>query len=280
MLYLTRRGRVVMVAIIRVNDFGMFYTMEGDGVCLLFIHEVATDHRLWQSQREYFSRRYRMISIDVLGHGRMEWPRHELSIERAALHVQRLLTLLGTGPVFIIGVSIGAAVAMQVALNVPALVQGLVLVSPWRRPNDHMKSLIDRLLRATERMDMTTYTTLFLRYAMPSADVEPHLPKAELLRAIALTQNPSAVADTWTACLTFDVGNQLRQIRVPSLVVAGMDDLFTPPYLARSVAEELPIKEIEIWEGNAHFPFLEDHARFNRRLEAFILSCMERGGAE
>lgn len=280
MLYLTRRDRVVMVAIIRVNDLGMFYTMDGDGVCLLFIHEVATDHRLWHSQRDYFSQRYRVISIDALGHGQMEWPRRELSIERAALHVQQLLTQLGTGPAFIIGVSIGAAVAMRVALNAPALVQGLVLVSPWRRPNDHMKSLIDRLLRATESMDMTAYMNFFLRYALPSADVEPHLPRAELLRAIALAQNPSAVADTWTACLTFDVSNQLGQIQAPSLVIAGMDDLFTPPHLARSVAEELPVKEIEIWEGNAHFPFLENHARFNRRLEAFILSCIERGGAE
>ncbi len=242
---------------------------------MLFIHEVATDHRIWHSQREYFSHRYWVISIDVLGHGQTEWPPIELSIEREAFHVQRLLTQLGTGPAFIVGVSMGAAVAMRVALDAPALVRGLVLISPWHYPNSHVKNLVERLLRMKAPRDMTDYMNLFLRYAMPSADVEPHLSKAEMLRAIGSVQNPRAVVDAWTACLAFDVRNQLGQIQAPSLIVAGMDDLFTPPYLARSVAEELPIKELEIWEGNAHFPFLENHARFNRRLEAFILSRTE-----
>lgn len=264
----------------QLDDLQMYYTMDGGGACMVFIHQVATDHRLWRSQHDYFSPRYRIISIDALGHGQIKWPQHELSIERAALRVQQLLIRLETGPVFIIGASMGAALAMRVALDAPALVQGLVLVSPWHYVNDHMKSLIGRLLRATEAKDMTAYMNVFLRYALPSTDAERYLPKAELLRAIALAQNPKTVTDAWTACLAFDVRNQLGTIRAPSLVVAGMDDLFTPPYLARSVVEELPIKELEIWEGHAHFPFLEDSARFNRRLDAFILSCIERVGKE
>lgn len=280
MLQLTPYDCATNVTIMHVNDLQLFYTMDGEGICLLFIHEVATDHRLWRRQCEYFSTRYRVISVDALGHGQIEWPPHEMSIERAALRVRQLLTRLGIGPVFLIGVSMGAALAMRIALDTPALVQGLVLVSPWRHPNDHMKRLIDRLLGAIEAKDMTAYMNVFLRYALPSADEDRHLPKAELLRAMALAQNPGAVAGAWSACLTFDIRDQLGHIRAPSLVVAGMDDLFTPPYLARSVAEGLPIKYLEAWEGNGHFPFLEDPGRFNRQIEAFVCSCIERFGAE
>lgn len=247
---------------------------------MLFIHEVATDHRLWRNQRDYFVPRYRLINVDVLGHGQCEWPRRELSIERAAIRVRQLLTRLGTGSAFIVGVSMGAALAMRIALDAPELVQGLVLVDPWLRPNDHMKSLIARLLRAIEVENMNAYMNLFLRYALPAASMERYRPEVELLRAMALAQNPTIVADVWTACLTFDVANQLGQILAPSLVIVGLDDLFSPPYLARAVAEELPVKELEVWDGNAHFPFLENPERFNRGLEGFIGSCVDRVGAE
>jgi pimeloyl-ACP methyl ester carboxylesterase len=61
-----------------------------------------------------------------------------------------------------------------------------------------------------------------------------------------------------------------------------MHDLFTPPSLARPVAEGLSHGELEIWEETGHFPFLEDPARFNGRLDAFILCCLAqaRGRSE
>jgi pimeloyl-ACP methyl ester carboxylesterase len=49
-----------------------------------------------------------------------------------------------------------------------------------------------------------------------------------------------------------------------------MNDLFTPPYLAREVAAQLFDVELEIWNGSGHFPFLEDAPRFNRRLQMYI----------
>ncbi len=247
---------------------------------MLFIHEVATDHRLWHSQRDYFSSAYRLISIDVLGHGPFEWPRRELSIERAALQVRQLLKRLGTESTFVIGVSMGAALAMRMALDTPELVRGLVLISPWRYLDDHARNLIDRLLRVIETKDMAAYVDLLLRYTLPSVAMERYPPNAAWLRAMALAQNTATVVAAWTACLAFDVRNQLGRIRAPSLVVAGMDDLFTPPYLARAVAEELPAKELEIWDGHSHFPFLEDPERFNRRIDAFIRSCINPVGAE
>ena len=273
---------IEMVATVGLSDLPMAYVMEGGGITLVFIHEVATDHRLWHHQRTYFRTRYRKIAVDVLGHGQVAWPRHEISIEHAARRVQQLLERLGTGPAFVIGVSMGAAVAMRLAIDAPALVQGLVLVSPWSYANDHMQSLVDRLFRVAEAEDMATYISIFLRYIVPTADLERYTSEVTLLRALALEQDPKVVADTWAACLAFDVRGRLREIRVPGLVIAGMHDLFTPPYLARPVAEGLSHGELEIWEETGHFTFLEDPARFNGRLDAFILCCLAqaRGRSE
>ena len=67
---------------------------------------------------------------------------------------------------------------------------------------------------------------------------------------------------------------KLNDPAAPSLIIAGLNDLFAPPYLARGVAEDLAEVELEIWEETGHFPFLEDHERFNRRLDLFIQRCL------
>jgi pimeloyl-ACP methyl ester carboxylesterase len=193
-----------------------------------------------------------------------------MSIARAAVHVKRLLEQVVPEQAFLVGVSMGAAVAMQCALMAPSLIRGLILVSPWLRISEHTKSLIDRLFRLAESGDMAAHTDLFLRYVVPPAYMENHDPEVERLRTIVMDQDSKTVAYAWAACLASDVDTDLGEIRVPSLVIAGMNDLFTPPYLAREIAAALFEVELEIWGASGHFPFLEDAERFNRRLEMYV----------
>jgi pimeloyl-ACP methyl ester carboxylesterase len=264
-----------------MNGHVMAYDIEGEGVPLLFIHQVATDRRLWQHQRKPFSQRYRLITIDVMGHGEVAWSHQEFSLGHAADQVRILLERLETGPAFVIGVSMGATIAMKLALSHPTSVRGLILVSPWGPDvSEHTKNLVDRLFRLAEAGDMATHTDLFLRYVLPPAYLEGHTTEVECLRALAMEQNAKAVAYTWAACLASDVTESLREIRARSLVIGGMNDLFTPPYLAREVAEGLSEVELEIWDETGHFPFIEDPSRFNRRLETFIRRCLTQMDSE
>jgi pimeloyl-ACP methyl ester carboxylesterase len=266
------------VAILQLDELTIAYEMAGDGTPLVFLHQVATDQRLWHRQFAFFREHYRPITVDILGHGQSIWPPQAFSIEQAAHRLQQFLERLGTGPVFIIGVSLGAAVAMRVALNTPLLVRGLGLISPWDYSGGDMQSLINRLFRLAEGGDMASHAELFLRYTLPPEFATRHPGHAEQVQTMILGQRPAAVAYTWVACLGNDLRHQIRQIRAPSLVTAGLHDLFAPPYLARGVAEQLLDVELEVWEGAGHFPFLEDPQRFNRRLEVFIQRCLAKSG--
>jgi pimeloyl-ACP methyl ester carboxylesterase len=262
------------MATLRLDEIEIAYEMIGEGAPLVFIHEVATDRRIWQRQRTYFSQGYRTITMDVLGHGQLAWPPQEISIELAARGIQQLMERLGTGPAFLIGVSTGAAVAMRLAFVAPALVRGLGLVSPWSYVSGDMQSLINRLFRLAEAGDMRAHTDLLLRYSFPTILSAAQAIEMEQLRALILEQNAWAVAYSWVACLACDLRAEIRQIKATSLIIAGLNDLFSPPYLARGVAEGLVEVELEIWEETGHFPFLEDPERFNRRLELFIQRCL------
>jgi pimeloyl-ACP methyl ester carboxylesterase len=264
-----------------MNGDAMAYDIEGEGVSLLFIHQVATDRRLWQHQRKSFLQRYRLITVDVMGHGPGTWSPQEFSLEHAASHIRELLARLEAGPAFVIGASMGATIAMRLALSDPSLIRGLILVSPWSHDaSEYTKSLVGRLFRLAEAGDMATHSDLFLRYVLPPTYLERHTVEVECLRALLMEQNAKAVAYTWAACLASDLTDSLGEIRVPSLVIGGLNDLFTPPYLARAVAEGLSDVELEVWEEAGHFPFFEDPLRFNRRLETFIRRCLTQAHLE
>jgi 3-oxoadipate enol-lactonase len=263
----------------QLPELALSYEIAGEGTPLLFLHQAATDHRLWHRQYTYFRTRYRLITMDVLGHGAVAWPPQERSIAQAAQRVQQLLEYLGTGPAFLIGVSMGAAIAMQVALHAPALVRGLGLISPWSYPDDHMRALINRLARLAEAGDMRSHTSLLLRYSFASGYLEAHASNRRRLRAMALAQPAEVVAHAWVACLRCDLRGAVRAVRAPSLIIAGRSDLLTPPYLARAVARELAGVEIEVWEETGHFPFLEHPGRFNQRLEGFVRRCLAQAGS-
>jgi pimeloyl-ACP methyl ester carboxylesterase len=269
------------VAILALHGHALAYDTEGEGVPLLFIHQVATDRRLWQHQRQSFSQRYRLVTVDVMGHGEGVCLPQGFSLGQATEQIQELLRRLEAGPAFVIGVSMGAAIAMRLALSDPSLLRGLILISPWNYDaSEHTKNLIDRLFRLAEAGDMATHTDLFLRYVFPPAYLERRTTEVEYLRAVVMEQDARVVAYTWAACLASDLTGSLRDIRVPSLVIGGLNDLFTPPYLARAVAEELSEVELEVWEETGHFPFLENPLRFNRRLEMFIRRCLIQSTTE
>jgi pimeloyl-ACP methyl ester carboxylesterase len=66
-----------------------------------------------------------------MGHEEVAWSPQGFSLEHAARQVQELLGQLKAGPAFVIGVSMGATIAMKLALSNPSLIHGLILVSPW-----------------------------------------------------------------------------------------------------------------------------------------------------
>jgi pimeloyl-ACP methyl ester carboxylesterase len=184
------------LATLQIDDIEIAYETVGEGVSLVFIHEVATNQRIWQRQRIFFRQRHRAITVDVLGHGQVACPPQEIAIAQAARRVEQFMERLGTGPAVIVGVSMGTAVAMRMAFEAPALVRGLGLVSPWNHASGDMQSLINRLFRLAEAGDMAAHADLFLRYSFPTTASALHAVEMERLRALMLEQNAWAVAYT------------------------------------------------------------------------------------
>jgi pimeloyl-ACP methyl ester carboxylesterase len=113
----------------RINDIEMHYEESGRGDPLIFIHGLGSSGLDWEAQLPEFSRAYRVLTVDLRGHGRSDAPEGPYSIGLFAADTAALIEELSIAPAHVVGLSMGSAVAWHLALDTPKLVRTLVLTN-------------------------------------------------------------------------------------------------------------------------------------------------------
>src|SRR5512136_552932 len=110
-----------------VGGGSIFYEVTGKGDAVVLIHGGMLDHRAWKPQVEALARRYRVVTYDVAGHGQSPAPDRPW---RYYEHLRTLLGHLGIEHATLVGHSLGARIAIDLAIAHPEMVDGLVLIGP------------------------------------------------------------------------------------------------------------------------------------------------------
>jgi pimeloyl-ACP methyl ester carboxylesterase len=112
----------------RSNGLNIFYEMAGEGRPLVLLHANPFDHTIWVYQITHFSRRFKVVAIDLRGYGRSDKPEHPFTFADMANDILGVVRDERIESLALAGVSIGATLALQIALDHPELVRALVLV--------------------------------------------------------------------------------------------------------------------------------------------------------
>lgn len=248
----------------------------GHGQPLLLLHGFTGRGSGWGAHATAFARHFRVIVVDLPGHGRTRPsdPKRGLhparvSVERTADDLAMLLARSGATPAHVLGYSLGARVALRLAIAHPVGVRRLVLESPSagiaateeraaRRVAD--AALADRL----ERDGMETFVDSWERQPIFAGHAALPAPSATRLRAERLSNRPAGLALSLRGAgqgSMEPLHDRLASVRMPTLVIAGALD---PIGLARAkmVAAGVPGARLEIVPGAGHMPHLESPARF------------------
>jgi 3-oxoadipate enol-lactonase len=112
-----------------VNGARLYYEVAGAGHPLVLLHEGIADSRMYDDQFNAFAKRYRVVRFDIRGFGQSALPPGDKPV---ALHedLYGLLTLLGIEKTYVLGMSMGGAIALDFTLVHPAMVDALILVAP------------------------------------------------------------------------------------------------------------------------------------------------------
>ena len=256
-----------------VNGVTHGYDEAGTGPPLLLIHAGIADRRMWDDVMPTLSRAHRVIRFDLRGYGETPLPDGPFAYTDDAA---ALLEALGISCTHVVGVSMGAGVAIDLALARPELVDRLVLVAPglaswdW---DETMSAFDDAEEKALGRGDLDEASWLNVRFWLDGPHRGPDDVDAGLRNKVFQMQrrafdweNPAAEG-SW---LVADRHLKLEQITAPTLVVAG--ELDQPDFgaIARHIAEGVPNARVEIIPGAAHLPPMETPEAFGSLVLDFL----------
>lgn len=295
---------------VKVNGIDLYYEVHGSGEPLLLIEGLGYSAWMWYKQIPALSQKYRVILFDNRGAGNTDKPDSEYSIEIMADDASGLLRTLGTGPVHVLGISLGGFIAQELALRHPDLVKSLILVStnsgPGKRAmrnSQHVNGLFKLwgILPGTFEMGGKASVPLGFEYGITKEDriryglslaftPEYYMQHPEEIDRIVgwRLENPQP-GYAWTrqllAGMNFDSSGRAENIHAPTLVLNGSEDRIVSPESARELARRIPDSRYLEIEGSGHLLFIERSDEFNDAVMDFLDEVSERnnpaeGGGE
>jgi pimeloyl-ACP methyl ester carboxylesterase len=266
---------------IRANGTDLSYVSQGSGAPVVFAHGAVADLRFWEPQRAAFAKQFRFISVTYRYHGLGTWPDEgkQYSAETHAADLAAFITALNVGPVHLVGLSYGGAVAALVATKEPKLVRTLTLAEPaifaLLAGSPEGKAALDEwnkgavpMLAALKSGDNAGATKQLA--ALVIGDSVDNFDKLPAGLRQGLMDNARTLPLLFAATPAALTCETLRGIKQPTLIVRGER---TPSFFTAMNAEAARCiagsKPVTISKGS-HTMSYDNPAEFNRVVMGFI----------
>jgi len=246
---------------------------EGEHDPLVLLHGFPLSHEMWDAQRREFRNTHRVIIPDLRGFGRSTSQDEIVSMDQFADDVAALLEAMDISqPVMLCGLSMGGYIAMALARRYPQRLGRLILTNT--------KSLPDTQEAATNRERMANLVlkegpTPLVAAMMPrlfGPRTNEHRPQVvDAVRNVMLANSSRAIAAAQRGmAIRPDSTPSLKEITVPTLVIASEHDAISPPEEMRTFAAEIPHCEFVLIPGVGHMTPMEAPQEFNAAVRSWL----------
>lgn len=253
----------------------VWFDVHGDGPAVALVHAGVADSRMWEPQLRTFPETHTVVRVDLPGFGESPFEDDVVSYRGA---VRDALDLAGVERAALVGTSLGGRTVLELALESPERVSALVLVGAGI--DDHEWSEEVEAFAAEEEaalgrgdLEAAVNANLRLWLAGPRRTVESIDPQhralvAEMQRqAFRLSKGHD---DLQADRLEPPASTRLDDVRVPTLVVTGDEDVEDIHAIADRLAREIPGAERATISDAAHLPSLERPDEFDRLVLGFL----------
>ncbi|HVA32366.1 MAG TPA: alpha/beta fold hydrolase [Gaiellaceae bacterium] len=210
---------------------------------------------MWEPQLETLRRR-RVVAVDHPGHGAAP----VTDARSMAALAARTLEEVGPGTFSFVGLSLGGAVGMRLALDAPERLEKLVLASTAARFGEP-HGWHERAATVRESGLAAIADAVLARWFTPAFG------DAAAFRAMFLSIDAEGYARCCEALAGWDVRDELGAIETPTLVISGAEDPSTTPVEGKALAARIPGARFEVLANAAHLANVERPDAFNRLLE-------------
>jgi pimeloyl-ACP methyl ester carboxylesterase len=242
----------------------------GSGDPLLLVMGLGAAGDAWRPHADAWSRSFRCLAVDNRGTGASPAPVGPYTTAQMADDLAGLVRRIGAGPVKVAGISMGGAIAQELALRHPELVERLVLVATWARCDTYTAEVLRLLAQVRADVPNGTFVALLQTLIWTPDWIAEHLAELQSDRDQQPSMSQQAFDAQVAACMTHDAVDRLRLIDKPALVTAGSADIFIRPALTAEVAAGIPGAELMVFDGGGHTHHWEQLDRFNERVESWL----------
>jgi pimeloyl-ACP methyl ester carboxylesterase len=256
-----------------VGDISVAVQEYGEGEPLLIINGTSQSLGFWADAAQVWAGDYQVITYDLRGLGGTGRGTAEMTVATLAADARGLLDALGVDRAHVLGYSLGSATAQELALLAPDRVASLVLLCTWGRTDGFQRAVLAGLAHPWRTGDMEAALGALGIAFSPQLLNNPDFAALveQLLPLFPSTPGQiAATAEQWDADLLHDTLDRLPQVTAPTLVVAGEQDLLTPPWQGRAVADAIPGARWELFTGPG-----SSHALGVERAEEFLPMSLE-----
>jgi len=252
----------------------LYYEEAGEGFPIIFVHEFGGDHRSYEAQIRYFARSYRCIAYNARGYPPSDVPSDErlYSQQRARDDVHAVLNGLGISQAHVVGISMGGFATLHFGARSMVLGGCGYGAEPGKREQ----------FQAEAEAAATRFETLGIEaagnaYALGATRVQLQNkdPRGwEQFRRMLTEHSARGSAMTLRGVQKqrpslFNLVEQMRQIRVPTLIITGDED---DPCIEASILMKrtIPSAALVVLPCSGHAINLEEPALFNQFIEQFF----------
>ena len=255
-----------------INGINLAYTDQGQGLPVVFVHAFPFSRAMWTPQVEALAGSFRVIAVDLRGHGESDAPLWRYTLEQFADDLRGLLDHLNIPQAVFVGLSMGGYTLFAFYRKYPDRVKGLVLADT-RAQADTEEGRTGRfnMAQTAYRQGASAIAKLMMPILLSPASQQGRPELVRQVRGIIGRTEISGIAgDLMAMAERPDSTPLLKAIACPTLVIVGELDIGTPPADARIMAEGIRGARLEVILGAAHLANLEEHEAFNRAVRSFL----------
>jgi len=262
------------LAFVQTNGVRLAYQRSGHGAPVLMIMGTGAAGRVWTMHQTpaLNAAGYETIVFDNRGVAPSDAPEGKYSLGDVVADTAGLIEALDLGPCRIVGTSLGAVVAQELAVTRPELVRCAVLLATRARSDAARRALAAADIAAAESgapppAEVAAAVTAFRMLSPATLDDDAAV--QTWLEVLALSGGATASGQVYVE-VPGDRREALRGVRAPCRVIAFADDLICPPRLAREVADAIPDCDYVLLPECGHLGNLERPDAVNAAIIEFL----------
>jgi len=256
----------------RINNIEIAYDDTGSGPAVVLIHGYPFNRSLWTEQVSALADRYRVVALDLRGHGESEASTGASTMKLMAQDIAALMDELQIDRAVIGGLSMGGYVTLAFYQLFPERVEKLLLADTRAQADtDEAKATRADQVQQILADGMTGIVNAMLPKLLSPETVSKQPEIVKRVRDMMMHTTPEgAVGALRGMAEREDQTARLTQINVPTLIVVGKEDPITPVADSEKMHERIAGSQLVVIENASHVSNIEQPQQFNRALKDFL----------